>query len=259
MNIKSLPTTRRDILNIKFDLVDYAFVMNKIERWRNNRESHYVTITNPHSVLLCHRDSDMRRATEMAGMTLPDGVGIILAAQLLGYPHEGRVTGPMLMLKLCDLGRQNRYRHFFYGGAPGIADKLAKRLLGMYPGLTVAGTYCPPFRPISGEEDQRVMEMLNASKPDIVWVGLGAPKQEKWMESHLGRIHSTVMIGVGAAFDFHAKNVKWAPKWIRDFGFEWLYRTIGEPSRVGHKAMDNVVFALKVLKLCFVRRSRTTG
>ena len=103
------------------------------------------------------------------------------------------------------------------------------------------------------------MEMLNASKPDIVWVGLGAPKQEKWMESHLGRIHSTVMIGVGAAFDFHAKNVKWAPKWIRDFGFEWLYRTIGEPSRVGHKAMDNVVFALKVLKLCLVRRSRTTG
>jgi len=240
-------TKRSGILKVRFNLISYNVVMQTIERWRDNGESHYATITNPHSVMLCHRDVEMRRATEMAGMTLPDGVGIIFAAQLLDYPHNGRVTGPMLMLKLCDWSRQRGYRHFFYGGAEGVAKMLAERLSTIYPGLQVAGTYCPPFGPMSDEEDEQIIEAINKTQPDIVWVGIGAPKQEKWMANHLGKIKATVMIGVGAAFDFHSGNAKWAPDWTRKFGLEWAYRLAQDPKRMWRRNLDSPLFLSKVI------------
>jgi len=221
--------------------------MRTIERWKNNQERHYVTLTNPHSVMLCQRDVYMRRATAGADMTLPDGVGIIVAAHLLRYSHNGRVTGPTLMLKLCDWGRKKNYRHFFYGGQDGVAERLAEKLSETYPGIKIAGTYCPPFRALSAEEDRTIIEYINSAHPDIVWVGLGAPKQEKWMAEHLGKIEATVMIGVGAAFDFHSGNANWAPAWIRRLGLEWAYRLIREPSRMWRRNIDSPIFLSKVL------------
>lgn len=238
---------RYGILKVRFDLISYNLVMEVIERWRQNGERRYVTLTPPHSVLMCHRDSKLRQAIEGASLTLPDGVGIILAAQLLGYLHNGRVTGPILMLKLCDQGRQKGYRHFFYGGAQGVAKRLAERFSRIYPGLQVAGTYCPPFRPVSDKEDKQIVERTNETKPDIVWVGLGAPKQEKWMADHLGRINATAMIGVGAAFDFHSGNAKWAPLWFRKLGLEWAYRLSKEPKRMWRRNLDSPIFLLKVM------------
>jgi len=189
----------------------------------------------------------MRRATAGADITLPDGVGIIVAAHLLRYAHNGRVTGPTLMLKLCDWGRRKSYRHFFYGGTEGIAEQLAEKLSLMYPGLEIAGTYCPPFRPLSAEEDCAIIEQINSTCPDLVWVGLGAPKQEKWMADHLGKIEATAMIGVGAAFDFHSGNANWAPAWIRGFGLEWAYRLIREPKRMWRRNIDSPIFLSRVL------------
>jgi len=250
-----------DILKVKFDLISYNLVMGIIERWRQNDERHYVTLTPPHSVLMCHRDSELYQATADASMTLPDGVGIILAANLLGYPHAGRVTGPTLMLSLCDWGRAEGYRHFFYGGAKGMADELAKRFCRIYPDLQVAGTYCPPFRSLTKEEDKDIVEKINYTDPDIIWVGLGSPKQEKWMADHLGKIQATAMIGVGAAFDFHSGNAKWAPNWIRRLGLEWAYRLSKEPKRMWRRNLDSPLFLAKVIqqRLSKILRSETNA
>ena len=245
--VECITRKKHDILRVKFDLIAYNVVMETIERWRKQGQCHYVTITNPHSVLMCHRDNLMSQATAEADLVLPDGIGIVLAARLLGYPHNGRATGPTLMLKLCDWGREKGYRHFFYGGAKGVADTLAERFTQDYPGLKVVGTYCPPFRPLSEQEDREIIDHINAAKPDIVWVGLGAPKQEKWMANHLGKIKATAMIGVGAAFDFHSGNVKWAPGWIRRIGMEWAYRLALEPKRMWRRNLDSPIFLTKVL------------
>lgn len=178
-------------------------------------------------------------------MTLPDSVGVILAANLLGYKNYGRVTGPTLMLRLCDWGRKYGYRHYFYGGAEGVADKLSEKLSQVFPGLQTAGTYCPPFGPFSEQEDNTIVEQVNRAKPDIVWVGLGAPGQEKWMAQHYGKISATAMIGVGAAFDFHSGSVKWAPARMRRLGLEWAYRLAQEPKRLWRRNIDSPIFLAK--------------
>lgn len=249
---------RRSILGVGFDFIDYAAALDTIDRWREQGTRQYITITNPHAVRTCTLDPHFRQITARSGLTLPDGAGIVLAANIFRYRNHGRVTGPTLMLKACDWGRMHNYRHFFYGGAEGVAKTLATRLGEKYPGLQVAGTYCPPFRQLTRQEDEDIIAMINQTHPDIVWVGLGAPKQEKWAREHLGRINATVMIGVGAAFDFHSGNVKWAPAWIRNIGAEWAWRLVLEPRRMWRRNIDSIVFLLQVilrrLRLALVRQ-----
>jgi N-acetylglucosaminyldiphosphoundecaprenol N-acetyl-beta-D-mannosaminyltransferase len=252
MNCRVRPISRRHsragILGVGFDLIDYESAIETLHSWREAGRCGQVVMCNPHSVLTCHRDSAMARSTAAASLVLPDGAGIILAARILGYPRAGRVAGPTLMLRLCDWGRRHGYRHYFYGGAEGVADTLADRLASRYPGLEVAGTLCPPFRPVSEEEDLQIVERINASRPDVVWVGLGAPKQEKWMLEHSGRIHAPAMVGVGAAFDFHSGRIAWAPTWVRRIGMEWAYRLAREPGRMWRRNLDSPLFLLRVLR-----------
>jgi N-acetylglucosaminyldiphosphoundecaprenol N-acetyl-beta-D-mannosaminyltransferase len=236
-----------DILGTHFSLLSYTDVVMRVIRWRDTQEKHYITLTPPYSVLMSICDSRLREATEAASLTLPDGVGIILAAKLLHYTHCGRVTGPELMLRLCDLGQAEGLRHFFYGGAPGVADALAKRLKQRYPGLDVAGTCCPPFRELTPAEDLEILELINQTRPDVVWVGLGSPKQEKWMVAHVGLIDAAALIGVGAAFDFHSGRVRWAPAWVRKMGLEWAYRLATEPKRMWRRNVGSLVFLGRVL------------
>jgi N-acetylglucosaminyldiphosphoundecaprenol N-acetyl-beta-D-mannosaminyltransferase len=240
--------TSHRILGVRFNLISYEDVLAATRSWRARSERHYVTSTPPHSVLMCRRDDELRAATEGAVFTLPDGVGIILAAKLLGYPDSGRVSGPTLMLRLCDWGRAEGFRHFYYGGAPGVAEALVSRLTTQFPGLTVAGTYCPPFRQLTPEEDAEAVRKINEAKPDIVWVGLGSPKQEKWMAAHAGKINAAALIGVGAAFDFHSGRAKWAPAWVRDMGIEWAYRLVHEPKRMWCRNINSFVFLAGVLR-----------
>jgi len=236
------------ILSSRFSLLSYEDVLAAVVQWRQRQERRYITLTPPYSVLMCRRDPDLRQATDAAELTLPDGVGIILAAKLLGYPHRGRVAGPTLMLRLCDWGRAKGLRHFFYGGQPGVADALAQRLTSSYSGLHVAGTCCPPFRELTPAEDAATVEQINATRPDIVWVGLGSPKQEKWMARHVGQIDAAALIGVGAAFDFHSGRVKWAPSWMRNLGIEWAYRLAVEPRRMWYRNVNSFVFLARVLR-----------
>ena len=244
---QALCDTKHDILGIPFDFIGYNDVLKTIEHWRQTGRTEYITFTPPYSVLLSSRDAEMYAATNQAGLVLPDGVGIILAARILNYKNSGRVTGPNLLLKACDWGHKHKYRHFFYGGADGVADALAARLSQMYPGLQVAGTYSPPFEPLSEKESQAIIEEINATNPDIVWVGLGTQKQETWMAKHLGKIKATAMIGVGAAFDFHSGKIKWAPAQIRRIGLEWAYRLAKEPKRLWRRNLEAPIFVFKVI------------
>jgi N-acetylglucosaminyldiphosphoundecaprenol N-acetyl-beta-D-mannosaminyltransferase len=247
------PAGDRTIVDVRFNLVGFESVMETVLGWRDRNERAYVALVNPHSVMMCRRDEAMCRAIEGAGLTLPDGVGIILAANILGYPHQGRVTGPALTLKLCDLGRRHGLRHFFCGGARGVAEELAGRLSDKYENLVVAGTYCPPFRPLTPEEDDALVARINATRPDIVWIGLGAPKQEKWMADHLDRIDAPAIIGVGAAFDFHSGTVPWSPSWGRKLGLEWAHRLALEPRRMWRRNLDSPAFLLRVFRQRFRR------
>ncbi|MBN1391366.1 MAG: WecB/TagA/CpsF family glycosyltransferase [Sedimentisphaerales bacterium] len=238
---------RKRILDVDFDFTDYESVLETILQWKQLSVKHYITLSNPHSVMLCRRDRQMFEATSRAGLVLPDGIGIIWAANILGYKNYGRVTGPQFMLYACDWGRQKGFRHFFYGGSEGVADKLAANLHKKYPGLEVAGTFCPPFRQFSEKEDREIIDIINRTNPDIVWIGLGAPKQEKWMAEHLNKINAPAMVGVGAAFDFHAGNIKWAPPLIRKFGVEWAWRLILNPKHMWRRNLDSPKFLLKVI------------
>jgi N-acetylglucosaminyldiphosphoundecaprenol N-acetyl-beta-D-mannosaminyltransferase len=231
-----------NIAGVDFDFLLKAQIPGIIDRWRHAGRRGYITLTNPHGTMMCRRDEEMRVANSRATITLPDGVGVVLAARNLGYGRRHRCTGPALMLEVCDKGRDYGLSHYFYGGAEGVADKLTERLTEMFPGLNVAGTCCPPFRPLTAEEDEAIVARINASKPDIIWVGLGNPKQEKWMASHLGRMKATALIGVGAAFDFHSGNIEWAPGFMRRFGLEWAYRLARNPRRMWRRNLDSPLF-----------------
>jgi len=233
---------RLDVAGVDFDFGTASHVLDLIRRWRKAGARRYIALGNPHSVMLCRRDPKVHRAIGGAALTLPDGVGIVLAAKVLGYGRRHRLTGPDLMLALCDLGRPYGLRHFFYGSCEVVVARLAARLATRFDGLQIAGAYCPPYSDGPRDEDENAVARINATRPDILWVGLGAPKQEMWMAAHLGRLGATAMIGVGAAFDFHSGNIPWAPRWVRKCGMEWAYRLILEPRRMWRRNLDSPLF-----------------
>jgi len=230
---------RVNVLGVGVSAINMALALGVIDRWIAQREQHYVCITPVHSVMLCHDDPDLRRIFNRSGLTTPDGMPLVWLCHLAGHRHVGRVYGPDLMLALAEHGLSRGYRHFFYGGAPGVADELVRRLQTRFAGIQVAGTYAPPFRPLSAEEDAEIVSLINVSEPDVVWIGLGAPKQERWMAAHLERITAPVMIGVGAAFDFHAGLKPQAPRWMQRTGLEWLFRLLSEPRRLWRRYVIN--------------------
>ena len=163
--------------------------------------------------------------------------------QWAGFARAGRVCGSDLLDAMCALAVQRGHRHYFYGGSPHVVEQLVSGLTQRYPGLVIAGYRSPPFRPLSAEEDAADVAAINSACPDFVWVGLGMPKQEKWMAAHVGRIEATALIGVGAAFDFHAGTKPRGPRWMQRSGLEWLFRLISEPRRLaGRYLIDNTIF-----------------
>jgi N-acetylglucosaminyldiphosphoundecaprenol N-acetyl-beta-D-mannosaminyltransferase len=173
---------------------------------------------------------------------------LVWISRLQGFRHVDRVYGPDLMLAVCERSAERGFRNFLYGGREGVAERLSARLRERFPRLQIVGTYCPPFRPLTEEEDARVVAMINRSGADIVWVGLSTPKQERWMAAHLGKIEVPVMIGVGAAFDFHAGLVPQAPRWMQRSALEWLFRILAEPRRLWRRYLvNNPTFIMLIL------------
>ena len=203
-----------------------------IEQWIEQRTPNYVCIRDVHGVMESRKDSRLRDIHNQAGLVTPDGMPLVWMSRWLGAKRVERVYGPDLMRAISARSPGRGYRHFYFGGAPGVADRLAAALVAANPGLNVVGTLCPPFRPLTPEEDAEVVAQINAAAPDIVWVGLSTPKQEYWMASHIGRINAPVLIGVGAAFDFLAGTKKQAPAWMQRNGLEWLFRLGAEPRRL---------------------------
>jgi len=195
---------------------------------RKQDNGHYISITNTESMYHGLRIPEHGDYIRNADFSLCDGVGVIVVGWFWGL-RVSRLNGPVLQLECSRIGVEKGWRHFFYGGKRGVAREMARRLQRLYPGLTVCGIYEPPFRDPTPEEDAEVVTLINESRPDLVWVGLGLLKQEKWIAAHLGRIKAPWMIGVGASFDYHAGTVPWAPAIIRRAGFEWLFRLIIQP------------------------------
>ena len=160
-----------------------------------------------------------------------------------GFAFVERVYGPDLLLACCQRSVSTGYRHFFYGGGTGVAERLIERLQSRFPGLQVVGSYSPPFRALSPEEDAEVIRRINAAKPDMVWVGLSTPKQERWMSEHRDRLTAPVLVGVGAAFDFHAGLKRQAPRWMQRSGLEWLFRLLTEPRDCGAGTCGTILFS----------------
>lgn len=200
---------------------------------------HYVCLSNVHTVMTCFDDPEFRRITNQADLALPDGMPLVWVLRSFGYEQPERVYGPDLMLTLCRRSVNKGYSHFLYGGVEDVNASLIEKFSEWFPGIKIAGGYSPPFRSLTGREDQEVVDMINQSKADILWVGLGAPKQEHWMASHVGRITVPMMLGVGAAFDFHAGLVKQAPHFIQQAGLEWMFRLLMEPKRLWKRYLYN--------------------
>lgn len=199
----------------------------------------YVCATSVHGMIVATEDSEFHSILSRAAVVAPDGMPLVWVAHLRGVPEATRVYGPDLMLAVCRETAGLPIGHFFYGGRPGVADELAERLVRRFPGLRVAGTYSPPFGPLSDAERTQVARRINESGARVVWVGLSTPKQERWIAAMQPRLRGTVMLSVGAAFDFHTGRVRQAPAWMQQNGLEWAYRVSQEPRRLWRRYAHN--------------------
>jgi N-acetylglucosaminyldiphosphoundecaprenol N-acetyl-beta-D-mannosaminyltransferase len=247
-NIELSPTTATshvEILGVDVSTVSMDSAVAAIEQWIADKTPNYVCITGAHGIIESRRDPRLRDIHNAAGMVTPDGMPLVMMARMLGFKSVTRVYGPDLMERLSQISAQRGYRQFYYGGGPGVADRLADILKARNPGLTVVGTMAPPFRPLTPKEDEDAVSFINSTAPDIVWVGLSTPKQEYWMASHLGRLNASVIIGAGAAFDFVSGTKRQAPRWMQRSSLEWAYRLSSEPRRLWRRYARVVpIFAL---------------
>lgn len=230
---------RVDVLGVHISAINLRTAVAEITRWHHENERHYVCVTGVHGVMESQRDKQLRSIHNAAGLTTPDGMPMVWSGRYAGAPWIDRVYGPDLMLDVCHEAVDRGWRMFFYGGREGVADQLAARLISRYPGLKVAGTMSPPFRTLTPSEDEQIVAHINGSGADIVWVGLSTPKQERWMSDHVERLDAFALIGVGAAFDFHAGLIRQAPRWIQRSGLEWLFRLTQEPRRLWKRYLHN--------------------
>jgi N-acetylglucosaminyldiphosphoundecaprenol N-acetyl-beta-D-mannosaminyltransferase len=240
---------RVDVLGVGISAITMEQALAEITRWIETREQHYVCVTGVHGVMESQRDPELRRIHNRSGLTTPDGIPMVWAGRHAGATHMERVCGPDLMLAVCSLAAERGWPSYFYGSAEGVAKRLAVRLTARFPGLRVAGWISPPFRSLTPDEDRLVVQKINSDQPDLVWVGLSTPKQERWMAAHVGRLRAPVLLGVGAAFDLHAGLMRQAPPWMQRSGLEWLYRLYREPRRLWRRYLrNNPAFVLAILR-----------
>jgi N-acetylglucosaminyldiphosphoundecaprenol N-acetyl-beta-D-mannosaminyltransferase len=217
------------IKGLPISLASSDEVLDRIRDVISERDpGHYISITNTESMYHGLRVPAHGEYIRRADFSLCDGVGVIAAGATWGHRIQ-RFNGPVLQLECSRVGVQHGWRHFFFGGKEGVAEAMAERLKAQFPGLEVCGTYCPPFRDLTPEEDEELVRRINEARPDIVWVGLGLLKQERWIARHLGRIQAPWMVGVGASFDYLSGAIPWAPPFLRRLGLEWIFRLILQP------------------------------
>ncbi len=215
-------------------------ILTWIDSWRSGeRACRYVTVTGVHGVIEAQDDPRFKEILNRSALTVPDGMPLVWLSWLAGRSQVTRVYGPDLTLRVSERMARRGYAAYYYGGAPGVADQLARTLEGRFPGLRTAGAYTPPFRDLTQAEESQVTTLIGAARPDVVWVGLSTPKQERWMATFQPRLEAPVLIGVGAAFDFLTGRIRQAPRWMQRSGLEWLFRLATEPRRLWRRYLRN--------------------
>jgi N-acetylglucosaminyldiphosphoundecaprenol N-acetyl-beta-D-mannosaminyltransferase len=236
----AVPPPTVPVLGVPLALTDYERTMDWMDATIARRGKGYICVAATHTVVATQDDPELKAAVMGASMVVPDGQPVVWAMNALGNNLSSRVYGPDLMAKFCERSALTGARMFLYGGRnQGALVQLALNLRRNFDGLQIVGGYSPPFRPLSEEEIDAVVAEINHAKPDVVWVGIGVPKQEKWMAALRDRIDAPVLVGVGAAFDFHAGLVPQAPSWMQSAGLEWLYRLGQEPRRLWKRYLTN--------------------
>jgi N-acetylglucosaminyldiphosphoundecaprenol N-acetyl-beta-D-mannosaminyltransferase len=239
---------KANVLGVGVSAIDLAKGAKLIlEAVRQNRKG-YVAVTGVHGVSEAQTDSEFRRILNSAFLNTPDGIPMSWVGRFQGFKTMDRVYGPDLMLELCAAATNGRVRHFFYGGAPGVAEALRSSLESRFPGLCVCGTYTPPFRALNHVEESDLVTQTETLRPDIFWVGLSTPKQERFMAAYLHKLPVKIMIGVGAAFDIHSGRLRQAPYWMQRSGLEWFFRLTQEPGRLWKRYLiNNPLFVVRIL------------
>lgn len=239
------------VLAADIDVITWGQAVSRIASWSKVHQSAYVCICNVHSVVSATQSAEFESIINQADMATPDGAPVAWVIRRKGEPSQERINGPDLMWKYCAHAESTGESIFLYGGMQSTLDILRDKLALHFPKLKIAGMYSPPFRPLTAEEDQSVINQINQSGAGTVWVSLGCPKQEKWMAEHKGKINA-VMVGVGAAFDYHAGTIVRAPLWMQKNGLEWLHRLCSEPKRLWKRYLvTNSLFIFHVVKSSF--------
>jgi N-acetylglucosaminyldiphosphoundecaprenol N-acetyl-beta-D-mannosaminyltransferase len=231
---------RVNILGVGVSAVNMQQALEAIDHWIEAGERQYVCVCPVHSIMECRRSGETRRIFNAAGMVTPDGMPVVWVSHWSGHPKVSRVYGPDLMLAVLE---RKAHRHYFYGGGPGVAERLAESMKQRYPGLEIAGRLEPPFAPLDELCTPEVAQEINAAGADVVWIGMSSPKQDHWMSRMRPLLAAPVLIAVGAAFDFHTGTVRQAPRWMQRSGLEWLFRLVMQPRRLWRRYLiDNPWF-----------------
>jgi N-acetylglucosaminyldiphosphoundecaprenol N-acetyl-beta-D-mannosaminyltransferase len=229
-----------DVLGVGISTTSYGEVCGACDYWitdKGTQNAHYICVASVHGVMEARKNQHIRDILNQADIVTPDGMPLVWALRSFGATAQARVYGPNLMLALCESAEDAAHRIFLYGSTAETLDALEQNLHQRYPKLIVAGRYAPPFRPLTAEEDQKLCELVLQARPDLIFVGISTPKQELWMAEHAARFPGMIMIGVGAAFDFHAGRIRQAPLWMQAHGLEWFYRLTQEPVRLWRRYM----------------------
>jgi len=243
---------RFNVLGVALHAMNLAVATEAVLEALREKRQGYVCVTGVHGVSEAQNDPAFRAILNAAFLNTTDGMPLVWLGRQAQGRWVDRVYGPDLMLEIFRATQQTAFRHFFYGGAPGVADELKARLEARFPGVTICGTYCPPFRPLNAGEEADLQRIVREARPDIIWVGLSTPKQERFMAEYLSKLDTTLMFGVGAAFDFHAGRVSQAPRWMQRSGLEWFYRLCSEPRRLGRRYLvNNPLFIWRILGQMF--------
>lgn len=224
-----------NVLGVRIDASTVEDATSRIGAWINSRQCTYVCVCSVNNVVEALRSEDYRQVLNRSGLNTSDGMPLVWQVHHRGHDWATRVYGPDLLLSVCAASTANSWRHFFYGGHDGVAAAVAARMADRFHGLRIAGTLSPPIARVEDLCNAEVVAQINNSGADIVWVGLGTPKQETWMARMRERLVAPVLVGVGAAFDFHAHRVAQAPRWMQGRGLEWLFRLAREPRRLGRR------------------------
>lgn len=219
------------ILGIRIAAINMEWLLRFTEENIKELTGDYMCVSNVHTTVTGYEDPKYRIVQNSGIMAIPDGGPLSSIGRRRGFSNMERTTGPGYMGEIFAVSTEKGYRHYFYGSTQETLDKLREKLNKKYPGIQIAGMYSPPFRALTEEEDREIIEKINEADADFIWVGLGAPKQEKWMYEHQGKVKG-FMVGVGAGFDYHAENISRAPEWMQKRNLEWLYRLIQDPKRL---------------------------